>query len=82
MSLSGTFFPVAALPGPLQPVAHALPTTHAFTAARQLVDGGAFPWHELLLSSLLTALSGAVAIYYVTAMLRTFRRRGYVTRYS
>jgi ABC-2 type transport system permease protein len=82
MPLSGTFFPVEALPGPLQPVAQALPTTHAFTAARQLVDGGAFPWHELMVSAVLTAISGLVAMYYVTSMLRLFRRRGYVTRYS
>ena len=82
MPLSGTFFPVAALPGPLQPVAQALPTTHAFTAARMLVDGGAFPWHELFVSAVLTVIGGAAAMYYVTSMLRLFRRRGYVTRYS
>jgi ABC-2 type transport system permease protein len=82
MPLSGTFFPVAALPSVLQPVAQALPTTHAFTAARQLVDGGAFPWHELTISALLTVVTGLAAMYYVTAMLRLFRRRGYVTRYS
>lgn len=82
MPLSGTFFPVSALPGVLQPVAQALPTTHAFTAARQLVDGGAFPWYELTVSAGLTVVSGAAAMYYVTSMLRLFRRRGYVTRYS
>ena len=82
MPLSATFFPVAALPGPLQPVAQALPTTHAFTAARMLVDGGAFPWHELFISAVLTLIGGAAAMYYVTSMLRLFRRRGYVTRYS
>jgi ABC-2 type transport system permease protein len=82
MPLSGTFFPVSALPDLLQPVAQALPTTHAFTAARQLVDGGAFPWHELWLSAVLTAIAGAAAMLYVTSMLRVFRRRGYVTRYS
>ena len=82
MPLSGTFFPVEALPSLLQPIAQALPTTHAFTAARQLVDGGAFPWHELSIAAALTALSGALAMYYVTSMLRLFRRRGYVTRYS
>lgn len=82
MPLSGTFFPVAALPSLLQPVAQALPTTHAFTAARSLVDGGAFPWHELLVSAVLTVVAGAAAMVYVTSMLRLFRRRGYVTRYS
>ena len=82
MPLSGTFFPVAALPSALQPVAQALPTTHAFTAARQLLDGGAFPWHELTISALLTVVTGLAAMFYVTSMLRLFRRRGYVTRYS
>ena len=82
MPLSGTFFPVEALPGVFQPVAQALPTTHAFTAARLLVDGGAFPWREVLLSAGLTAAAGAAALWYVTSMLRLFRRRGYVTRYS
>jgi ABC-2 type transport system permease protein len=82
MPLSGTFFPVSALPGPLQPLAQALPTTHAFTAARILVDGNVFPWHELLVSAALTVVAGAAAMYYVTSMLRLFRRRGYVTRYS
>jgi ABC-2 type transport system permease protein len=82
MPLSGTFFPVEALPALLQPVAQALPTTHAFAAARLLVDGGAFPWHELFVSAALTAVAGAAAMVYVTWMLRVFRRRGYVTRYS
>ena len=82
MPLSGTFFPVSALPGALQPLAQVLPTTHAFTAARELVDGGAFPWDEVLLSAVLTVIAGAAALWYTTAMLRLFRRRGYVTRYS
>ncbi len=82
MPLSGTFYPVSALPGLLQPVALALPTTHAFTAARQLVAGGAFPWHELALSALLTVAAGAASLLYATRMLRVFRRRGYITRYS
>ena len=82
MPLSGTFFPISALPGVLQPIAQALPTTHAFTAARQLVDGDAFPWDELGISAALTVIGGAAAMYYVTSMLRLFRRRGYVTRYS
>ena len=82
MPLSGTFFPVEALPGVLQPVAQALPTTHAFTAARLLVDGGAFPLREVLVSAGLTLVAAVGALWYVTSMLRLFRRRGYVTRYS
>ncbi len=82
MPLSGTFYPVSALPGLLQPLALALPTTHAFTAARDLVAGGAFPWGELALSAVLTVVAAAAALAYATRMLRVFRRRGYITRYS
>ena len=39
LPLSGVFYPVDALPTVLQPVALALPTTHAFAALRGLVDG-------------------------------------------
>ncbi len=81
MPLSGTFYPVSALPAVLQPLAQALPTTHAFTAARHLVDGGPYPWTEIALSAGLTALAAAAALAYVAAMLRVFRTRGYVTRY-
>ena len=82
MPLSGTFFPVEALPGPLQQLALVLPTTHAFEAARQLVDGGAVPTTELLTSAALTVVLAAAAFGYAVAMLRVFRQRGFVTRYS
>jgi ABC-type polysaccharide/polyol phosphate export permease len=39
MPLSGTSYPVSALPGVLQPAAAMLPTTHAFAAARAVVAG-------------------------------------------
>src|SRR3982074_2955656 len=43
MPLSGIFYPVNALPGGLQPVARALPTTHAFAAARRVLQGHPLP---------------------------------------
>jgi ABC-2 type transport system permease protein len=82
MPLSGTFFPVEALPGPLQQLALVLPTTHAFEAARVLVDGERFPAQELARSAALTCLLAVAALSYAVAMLRTFRRRGFVTRYA
>ena len=39
LPLSGVFYPTDALPTVLQPIALALPTTHAFAALRSLVDG-------------------------------------------
>jgi len=82
MPLSGTFYPVSALPGFLQPVSNLLPTTHAFAAGRALVDGEAMPWREIGLAGATTLLLSAAALAFVAQMLRVFRRRGYITRYS
>ncbi len=82
MPLSGTFYPVSALPGTLQPLSNLLPTTHAFAAGRSLVDGEAMPWRELGLAAVTTLLLTAAALAFVAHMLRVFRRRGYISRYS
>jgi ABC-2 type transport system permease protein len=82
MPLSGVFYPVSALPGPLQPVAQTLPTTHAFAAGRLLVTGAPMPWGELALATAGTTAMVALALGFLWLMLRQFRARGYVTRYS
>ncbi|MFL6111566.1 MAG: ABC transporter permease [Catenulispora sp.] len=82
MPLSGTFYPVSALPAVLRPIGEVLPTTHAFAAGRAFAQGGPLPWHELWLATVGTVGLMAVALAYLTWMLRIFRARGYVTRYS
>ena len=66
----------------LSPSRALLPTTHAFAAGRDLIDGGPIPWGELALAAVGTVASLAAALAFVAWMLRLFRRRGYVTRYS
>ena len=82
MPLGGVFYPVEALPGFMQPLSALLPTTHAFAAGRALIDGGPMPWGELGLAAVGTLVAAAVALVFLGRMLRVFRRRGYVTRYS
>ena len=82
LPLSGVFYPVDALPGAIQPIAHALPTTHAFNAMRQLIDGGGLDWGELGIAAVSTTLMAIVALVYLTRMLQVFRKRGYISRYS
>jgi ABC-2 type transport system permease protein len=82
MALSGVFNPVEAIPGALQPVARALPTTHAFNALRSLLDGDGLPWDEIAIGLLGAVVAAALAMWFATRMLRTFRRRGFVTRFS
>ena len=82
MALSGVFFPVDALPPVLRSIASVLPTTWAFSALRRALDGLPFSWVgfgvAFLTSLLLIALSGLLA----THLLKVFRQRGFVTRYS
>lgn len=82
LSLSGVFNPVTAIPGPIQPLARVLPTTHLFSAARTVLDGHPLPWGELGLAALAAVAMVGLSMLFVTRMLATFRDRGYVTRYS
>ena len=82
VALSGAFYPVRALPGGLRPIAQLLPSAHAFTAARALLDGRAMPWGQMALAGAGLLVVLPVAAAFMLAMLRVFRRRGYVTRYS
>lgn len=82
MPLSGVFYPVEALPGLLQPLASALPTTHLFAAARALLDGDPMPWDELAYAAVGSCVVAVLGILFVARMLRVFRQRGFVTRFS
>lgn len=68
--LCGVFFPVAALPEPLQAVSAVLPLTHAVQIARPLVNGVA---PADLLMHVLVLLAYAVAGFYIALVLS--RRR-------
>jgi ABC-2 type transport system permease protein len=82
MPLSGVFYPVSSLPAVLRPISEVLPTTHAFAAGRSLASGHGMPYDEFWLAAGTTVALTAVGLAYLTWMLRIFRARGYVTRYS
>ena len=82
LPLSGAFYPVDVMPAGLQYVARVLPTTHVFAAARAVVSGQGLPWSEIGWGALGAAVVAAGALVYVTRMLATFRRRGFISRYT
>jgi ABC-2 type transport system permease protein len=82
VALSGVFYPVDALPAALRPISELLPSTHALIAARTVLDGDPLPWSELAKSAIALAVLIPLSMAYLNWMLRTFRSRGYVTRYS
>jgi ABC-2 type transport system permease protein len=82
LAVSGVFNPVDSIPGPIQPIAKLLPTTYAFKAARELLDKGPVPWNDLGWAALGAFVLAGLSMVFVLRMLRTFRNRGFVTRYS
>ncbi len=82
LPLSGVFYPVDALPTVLQPIAKLLPTTHAFAALRSLVDGHGMDWPQLALAAVGAVVMLGLALWYLVVMLKIFRKRGYITRYT
>lgn len=82
MPLSGVFYPVSALPAVVRPIAVVLPTTYAFAAGRSLLAGHGMPWRELAWAAGTTAVAVVAVLAFLTRMLRLFRQRGYITRYS
>ena len=82
MALSGVFNPIDALPGPLQPIARLLPSTHAFTALRAVLGGEPLPGDEIAAGLIGGVVFVVVGFAFSWWMLRIFRRRGFVTRFS
>src|SRR3954467_7138421 len=82
LPLSGVFYPTEALPAIMQPIALALPTTHAFTALRSLVDQRGTDWTQLSIAAAGSVVLLGLSMWFLVAMLRAFRKRGYITRYT
>src|SRR5688572_2827555 len=80
LPLSGVFYPIESLPDALQPIAKLLPTTHAFAALRDLVDGDGTNWAQIGIAAISSVVMLLLSLVYVTQMLKLFRRRGYITR--
>jgi ABC-2 type transport system permease protein len=81
LPMSGIFYPVSALPGGLQPLSEALPTTHVFAAGRAVVTGHPLPWGQVGVAACSAVLLVALSVWFLTRMLATFRRRGFISRH-
>lgn len=82
MPLSGVFFPVDALPPALRPVGRLLPTTYAFAAGREILDGSPTPWGHIGIALGGGIVAVSLGTLFISHMLKVFRERGFVTRFS
>jgi ABC-2 type transport system permease protein len=79
--LSAVWYPVEVMPEVAQKIALSLPPAHVFESMRVVLAGGAVPWGSLGVALVLDVFYLGIALVWATAMLSTFRRRGFVTRY-
>ena len=82
MALSGVFNPIEALPAALQPIARMLPSTHAFIALREVLSGNPLPVDEIVIGLIGGVVFVIAGFAFSWWMLRIFKRRGFVTRFS
>ncbi len=76
LTFSAPFYPADMLPGWLQPVVKALPTTHIFESLRTVINSGFLPQKTFLISLLLNALYLVVAISFNYRMFNRSKKRG------
>ncbi len=73
---SAVFYPIAALPAWLQPVAQALPSAHVFEGMRAALQHGVMAWDQLALAGVLNLLWMGAAIATFARQFRAARIRG------
>lgn len=78
--LAAVFYPVAVLPGWLQPVALSIPATHVFEGMRHVLQGGDFPLAMLLRASVLNVVYLAGSGCFFVFMFRSARNRGHLAK--
>ncbi len=74
--ISGVYYPIAILPGWLQPVAWALPSAHVFEGMRAVLIDKTVPYHHLWAALGLNAIYVVISIGIFLAIFRGARKRG------
>jgi ABC-2 type transport system permease protein len=78
--ITAAFFPVSVLPDWLQGLAHALPPTYVFEAARQALAHGGVNWRYTLISLALNAVYFVLAIVLFVKLFHRSKQTGQFAR--
>ncbi|MBM3488673.1 MAG: ABC transporter permease [Alphaproteobacteria bacterium] len=74
--ISGVYYPIATLPGWLQPIALALPSSHVFEGMRAVMIEGVFRWDYFVDACLLNLVYLGLGLGFFLHIFRIARRRG------
>ncbi len=79
---AGVFYPIAALPSSLQPIAKAIPPSYVFEGLRSLVIHGTFSPEKLILGAVLAAAYLVLAYFVFIQMFKIVLKKGLLTRFT
>ena len=74
--ISGVYYPIATLPGWLQPLAWAIPSSHVFEGMRSVLIDGVVRWDLMVTATLLDLFYLLVGVLVFLHCFREARRRG------
>ncbi|OGN28069.1 MAG: hypothetical protein A3A33_03985 [Candidatus Yanofskybacteria bacterium RIFCSPLOWO2_01_FULL_49_25] len=80
--LSGAMYPVSVLPGFIQKIALALPSTYVFEGMRGVIATGSYDHRLLWIGFALSVVYLALGTWYIFLSYRTVLRRGLFSRFS
>jgi ABC-2 type transport system permease protein len=80
MPFSCVFYPASALPGWLQPLAWALPTTSSFEGMRHILARDNYPWGEFAIGLMCNALYVVAAVIMFRHMFAAARAKGFLVK--
>jgi ABC-2 type transport system permease protein len=82
LAFSGVFFPPSSLPPGIRQVSSIVPTSRLFAVMRSSLNGEGIAWGSLGVSAIASFVLLGLATLFAVRLLRVFRTRGFVTRYS
>jgi ABC-2 type transport system permease protein len=79
--LGGAYFPISALPAPLESLAHVVPTRYAFDGLRAAVFGGGGWASDLVVLVAFSTVALPLAVYALALALRFSKSRGSLSQF-
>ena len=79
---AGVFYPISALPTPMQAIARILPPSYVFEGMRAIVTGEAPPWNKLVIAVALSLVYLILAVWLFFRVYTQVIANGLLARYS
>ncbi len=78
---SAIYYPVSALPGWAQTIAHFMPASYVFEGMREVLNKGVFNWNDMWIGLGLNLVYLILSVWFIKSSFEAVKRRGMVKLY-